>query len=130
GTPPPVVPNPVTDYVPSGWPGVRAPHVWLRDDGETKTSTIDLVGKGFLLLTGTKGAAWADAARGLEIEPGVVGTGAYASAAPQWRETYGIEEAGAVLVRPDGHIGWRSAGTAANPARVLGDAMNAIHGKA
>ena len=130
GSPPPVVPNPVTDYVPSGWPGVRAPHVWLRNDGEAKTSTIDLVGKGFLLLTGAKGAAWVDAARGLEIEPVAVGTGAYASADPQWRETYGIEESGAVLVRPDGHIGWRSAAAAGDPVRVLGDAMNAIHGKA
>jgi 2-polyprenyl-6-methoxyphenol hydroxylase-like FAD-dependent oxidoreductase len=130
GTPPPVVPNPVTDYVPSGWPGVRAPHVWLRNDGDEKTSTIDLVGKGFLLLTGTMGAAWAEAARGLEIEPVSVGTGTHASADPKWRETYGIEESGAVLVRPDGHIGWRSAEMAANPVRTLGDAMNVLHGKA
>jgi len=64
------------------------------------------------------------------IEPVAVGTGAYASADPQWRETYGLSESGAVLVRPDGHIGWRSAEMTGDPARTLGDAMNAIHGMA
>ena len=49
GIPPPVVPNPVTDYVPSAWPGVRAPHVWMRSKGEQRVSSIDLVGKGFVL---------------------------------------------------------------------------------
>jgi 2-polyprenyl-6-methoxyphenol hydroxylase-like FAD-dependent oxidoreductase len=130
GSPPPVVPNPVTDYVPSAWPGVRAPHVWVRNEGEQKVSSIDLIGKGFVLFTGTKGAAWVDAARGLGIEPVAIGTGDFATADPQWRDTYGIEESGAVLVRPDGHVGWRSAAMAGDPARALGSVMNAIHGKA
>lgn len=33
-------------YVPSTWPGARAPHVWLADG----RSTLDLFGKGFTLL--------------------------------------------------------------------------------
>ena len=33
-------------YVPSTWPGARAPHVWLKDG----RSTLDLFGKGFTLL--------------------------------------------------------------------------------
>ena len=33
-------------YVPSTWPGARAPHVWLRDG----RSTLDLFGKGFTLI--------------------------------------------------------------------------------
>jgi len=130
GSPPPVVPNPVTDYVPSAWPGVRAPHVWVRDEGERKVSSIDLVGNGFVLFTGAKGAAWVDAARGLGIEPVAVGTGDFATADPRWRETYGIEESGAVLVRPDGHVGWRSAAMAGDAVRTLGEAMNTIHGRA
>ncbi len=39
----------------------RAPHVWVRSEGEQKVSSIDLIGKGFVLFTGTKGAAWIDA---------------------------------------------------------------------
>src|SRR5215831_8584003 len=34
GTAPPVLANPVTDYVPSARPGGRAPHVWLARKGE------------------------------------------------------------------------------------------------
>ena len=64
GTAAPVVANPVTDYVASARPGGRAPHVWLERDG-ARVSTIDLVGKGFVLLTGPKGKAWSQAARRL-----------------------------------------------------------------
>jgi putative polyketide hydroxylase len=33
--------------------------------------------------------------------------------------TYGIDADGAVLVRPDGHIAWRSAGAAADTVATL-----------
>jgi hypothetical protein len=33
-------------YVPSTWPGCRAPHVWLKDG----RSTLDLFGKSFVLV--------------------------------------------------------------------------------
>ena len=33
-------------YVPSTWPGARAPHVWLKDG----RSILDLFGRGFVLL--------------------------------------------------------------------------------
>lgn len=130
GSPPPVVANPVTDYMPSAWPGARAPHVWVRSERDHKVSSIDLVGKGFVLFTGARGAAWVDAAHNLEIESIAVGSAQFATADPRWRDTYGIEESGAVLVRPDGHVGWRSAAMASDPVRALGGAMNAIHGKA
>ncbi|HUK40719.1 MAG TPA: FAD-dependent monooxygenase, partial [Candidatus Acidoferrales bacterium] len=42
-------PSPPLDhglYVPSTWPGSRAPHVWLKDG----RSTLDLFGKGFTLI--------------------------------------------------------------------------------
>ena len=129
GSAPPVVPNPVTDYVPSAWPGVRAPHIWLRNDGAQTVSSIDLVGNGFVVFTGGRGAAWVDAARELGIGAVAIGIGDFAMADPRWREVYGIEDSGAVLVRPDGHVGWRSATMGSDPLRALGDAMNAIHGK-
>jgi putative polyketide hydroxylase len=123
GSPRPVVADPVTEYAPSAWPGARAPHAWVKKDGE-RVSTIDLVGNGFVLLAGAKGGAWADAARALEVKPLVLGDD------EPWRDLYGIDEAGAVLVRPDGHVGWRSAGLAADPGRTLAGVVGAITGKA
>jgi len=61
GTQPPAIANPVTDYVPTGRPGARAPHVWLERAGG-QLSTLDLFGEGFVLLAGSRGAAWRDAA--------------------------------------------------------------------
>jgi hypothetical protein len=124
GSPPPVVANPVTDYTPSAWPGARAPHAWVQTDGG-RLSTVDLVGNGFVLLAGAKGGAWADAAKPpLQVKPVVLGDG------EPWRDLYGIEADGAVLVRPDGHVGWRSAALATDPGRVLRAAVDAIHGRA
>ena len=123
GTPRPEVANPVTDYIPSAWPGARAPHAWVQTDSG-RLSTVDLVGNGFVLLAGAKGGAWADAARPLQVKPMVLGD------EEPWRDLYGIEADGAVLVRPDGHVGWRSATFTPDPGRVLGAAMDAIHGRA
>ncbi len=122
GSPRPTVANPVTDYTPSAWPGARAPHAWVKKDGE-RVSTIDLVGNGFVLLAGAKGSAWADAAKLLGAKPFVLGD------EESWRDLYGIDEAGAVLVRPDGHVGWRSASLAGDPGRILAGAIHTIHGK-
>jgi 2-polyprenyl-6-methoxyphenol hydroxylase-like FAD-dependent oxidoreductase len=136
GSPPPAVANPITDYAASGRPGGRAPHAWLqRQDGE-RVSSIDLVGRGFVLLAGASGAAWAEAAKansannGIEVTAATVGNGGLQAVDGRWRETYGINEAGAVLVRPDGYVGWRSAGGVADPARTLAHAVSAIVGRA
>ncbi|MBI2735289.1 MAG: FAD-dependent monooxygenase [Rhodospirillales bacterium] len=136
GTPPPAVANPITDYVASARPGGRAPHVWLqRPDGE-RVSAIDLVGKGFTLVAGARGAEWAEAAKamqasnGIDVAPILVGNGGLQPADERWRETYGIDEGGAVLVRPDGYVGWRSASGVSDPAAALTKAMDAIQSRA
>jgi tetracenomycin A2 monooxygenase-dioxygenase len=41
-----------------GWPGSRAPHVWLERDGK-RVSTIDLTGAPFVLVAGGKASAGA-----------------------------------------------------------------------
>jgi putative polyketide hydroxylase len=136
GSAPPAVANPITDYAPSARPGGRAPHAWLqRPDGE-HTSSVDLVGKGFVLLAGARGAGWVEAAQslqasnGIEVMPITIGNGGLRPADERWRETYGIDESGAVLVRPDGYVGWRSASAVADPTRTLSRAMDAIQGHA
>jgi hypothetical protein len=128
GTAPTTVANPITDYVPSARPGGRAPHVWLERAGE-RLSTIDLVGKGFVLLTSPKGQAWTEVAQRLGIGTFSIGDGALADPERQWLAAYGLDETGAVLVRPDGYVGWRSRTMTADPATSLGEAMTSILGR-
>jgi hypothetical protein len=90
----------------SGRPGFRMPNVVLRDG----TSTVDLIGTAPVLLTGPEGGTWAQSAAAAAERLGVplerhelsVDEGA----------TVGIGPGGAVLVRPDGYIAWRSADAA------------------
>jgi putative polyketide hydroxylase len=128
GTAPPSVANPITDYVPSARPGGRAPHVWLERDGQ-RLSTIDLVGKDFVLLTTPAGKAWHESAQRLGIRTVSIGDGKLADCDGQWRATYGLDETGAVLVRPDGYVGWRSRAMPADPAGRLDGAMTSIMGR-
>jgi putative polyketide hydroxylase len=133
GTALPVLKNPVTDYVPSARPGGRAPHVWLARDG-MRISTIDLFGDGFVLLTGIGGKAWSEAARRLAAQMRLnlttltVGDGELGDPEGQWADTYGVDETGAVLVRPDGYVGWRSRSMTSDPGTMLGPALTRILG--
>jgi hypothetical protein len=129
GTAAPPVANPITDYVPSARPGGRAPHVWLERDGQ-RLSTIDLVGNGFVLLTSPAGTAWREAAERLGVRTLSIGDGELADPDGQWLETYGLDETGVALVRPDGYVGWRSRAMPASPAASLGEAMAGILGQA
>ena len=98
-------------YVASTWPGVRAPHVWLKDG----RSTLDLFGKGFTLLnlsgnnTETNTIAQAAKAVALPLETVAINE-------PKVRETY---ERDFVLVRPDGHVGWRGNTIPANVHEII-----------
>jgi putative polyketide hydroxylase len=126
GSDAPHVANPVTDYVPSARPGGRAPHVFFEREGE-RTSTIDIVGNGFALLTPSGGSIWLEAASKLAgtysvpLKVQTIGEADFMSA-------YDLDETGAVLVRPDGYVGWRSRTKASNPHAALGAAMTDIMG--
>jgi putative polyketide hydroxylase len=104
--------------------GSRAPHVWIDVQGD-RQSTLDLFGASFVLLTGAHGEAWRDAARKvsgvLDVPLGVASIGGpdIRVVSDDWRSAYGIDADGAVLVRPDGHIAWRSAGAAADATATL-----------
>ena len=97
---------------PTGRPGARVPHVMLEQDG-APVSTLDLAGGGFALLTGTHGKPWADAAarsnrplRAWRAGP----DGDVTDPGGEFEAALGIGTEGAVLLRPDGVIGWRSTG--------------------
>jgi hypothetical protein len=113
GTQPPSVADSYSDYVPSATPGARAPHVWLGHP-EARLSTLDMFGSAFTLLAGPGGDAWCTVAAEVERELGVP-IDRYRIGGPGLRDlggftkAYGLGEDGAVLVRPDGHVAWRSA---------------------
>jgi 2-polyprenyl-6-methoxyphenol hydroxylase-like FAD-dependent oxidoreductase len=89
-----------------GRPGTRAPHLELRRNGGS-SSTLDLFGRGFVLLTGPEGEPWCAAAREAAAPLGI-GLDAQCIAEPGFAEAYGLAPGGAVLVRPDGFVCWRS----------------------
>jgi 2-polyprenyl-6-methoxyphenol hydroxylase-like FAD-dependent oxidoreductase len=100
-----------------GRPGSRAPHVFVEHDGE-KVSTLDLFGREFTLLVAPGGEAWRDAMAAAADEFGL-SLASHVIVEPEFPDAYGISGAGAVLVRPDGVVGWRALdGTGASPATV------------
>ncbi|MCR4512673.1 FAD-dependent monooxygenase [Aeromicrobium sp. 50.2.37] len=94
-------------------PGAKLPHAWLVDTDGVRISTLDVVGRGRMtLLTGISGAAWVTAADKLDLpmlRTVVVGEPGAADPYGYWRKVSEIDEAGALLVRPDGYVAWRHA---------------------
>lgn len=117
----------VESYHPSCVPGVRAPHVWL-DGGAT--STLDLFGHGFVLVAPATeaGRRWAAVAVDeLPFTTITVGAGGdHTDDTGRWAELAAIGDDGALLVRPDGHVGWRTTTLATDPAAAIRGALARI----
>lgn len=117
-----------------GLPGSRVPHLWLEQQGR-RISTLDLLDGRFVLLSGAGGAAWCAAAPAVAVRLGIdlaayrLGQGADLQVLEtSWEERAEISPEGAVLVRPDGFVAWRSRSAAADPGRVLAQALAHILG--
>jgi len=114
-------------------PGAKIPHVWLIDRHGRKTSTLDVVGRGKLsLVTGLAGGAWTAAVDALAIpilQNVLIGGPDAQDLYCDWQRVRDIDEAGALLVRPDGYVAWCArqgvAGTSAAKA-LLSAALAAI----
>jgi hypothetical protein len=109
GTPAqPLEPN---TYTPSTRPGARAPHAWLAEG----QSTLDLFGQGFTLL---RLGNWAPDTALLEAtaQKCQLPLQVIALNQPEILELY---ECRLVLVRPDGHVAWRSDEVPAHPKTLL-----------
>ena len=105
-------------YVQSARPGHRAPHIWLKG----QTSTLDLFGKGYVLLRflgappDVSGLVAAAALRGVPLK--VVDL-SHAAAAEAYEKRL-------VLVRPDGHVAWRADAQPDDPLHVIDIVRGAV----
>lgn len=110
-TPQPVDGDGVVFYLPTTWPGARMPHAWIRHDGEVR-STHDVLDLRVPTLFTADPEPWRTGTAVPVIE--------LAAADPADTraliELFEVGEQGAVLVRPDGHVAWRSA--SADPTAV------------
>jgi putative polyketide hydroxylase len=117
---------------PTGRPGTRLTHLPLCRDGR-QPSTLDLIGRDFVLFAGPDGSSWIAATRDLAERARLpitalrINEDVVAGAETLMAKT-GIDPSGAVLVRPDGFIAWRARSTptgdsVAKLAAALGDAL-------
>lgn len=116
---------------PSGRSGSRAPHFTIRQ-GVRDMAVHDLIGTGFLLLTGADGEAWERAASAVADETKVELKCVRleredAHAHERLHRAYHVDTDGAVLIRPDGVIAWRGGRKSqADPTRTLRDALDRV----
>jgi putative polyketide hydroxylase len=118
----------------TGQPGTRLPHLWVEQHGQ-RISTLDLIDGRFVLLVGPAGKLWQKTAPAVAASRGIA-LAVYRLAADGdlldrkdgWRTKLGMSDAGAVLVRPDGFVAWRST-LPINPERKLGQVISSILGR-
>jgi putative polyketide hydroxylase len=105
----------VSTYRPTGHPGARAPHFWLIDAQGKDYSTIDLYDGSFILLAASAGEGWLAAAAEIADRMAVplhafqIGSAGHAQrpSGTPWESLVGVSTTGALLIRPDGHVGAR-----------------------
>lgn len=116
----------------SGQPGTRVPHLWLERQGQ-RISTLDLLDGHFVLLAGAAGVSWCEAAEAVEASMGIelrayrIGPDAdLRDLENGWSASMGVSSEGAVLVRPDGFVAWRSNTLTTNPEATLEQVLSHI----
>ena len=95
----------------SGEPGTRAPHLHIMHAGR-RVSTLDLFDREFVLLA-TPGSGWRASASVQLVEIEDLGA-------------FGVTALGAVLVRPDGIVAWRSKEMPTDPGAVLRGVIDSL----
>jgi 2,4-dichlorophenol 6-monooxygenase len=135
GTPAAEAIDDIRMYMRSTRPGAPLPHAELDDLDGNRVPMMSIVKPGrFLLIAGEDGADWCDAAKMLASTSGIpldavrIGhaSGDYRDPRCMWLRHRDISPRGAVLVRPDRYIGWRSIEAATDPLGALRQAMSKV----
>jgi putative polyketide hydroxylase len=107
----------------TGEPGTRVPHLWFERQG-SRISSLDLLDGRFVLLAGADGTAWCKGISAAAEKLGI-SVAAFRVAVDlidtenQWQAKMGVSTDGAILLRPDGFVAWRSRAVTADPASSL-----------
>lgn len=125
--------DPFLYYEPTTHPGAYLPHAWIEHD-RRRLSTLDIVGRErFSLIVGIGGEPWvsaaakASAALGIELPVRRVGLRCdYDDVDKEWLAVREVGDKGAILVRPDRYIAWRSEGLSDSPADELEAALRHV----
>jgi putative polyketide hydroxylase len=115
---------------PTASAGTRAPHV-VVSDGARIGPIHDFTGSEFLLLSAPHGDDWDAAARQSEQKNGfpihIVSVDSHDDEATRrLQNAFQLEDDGAVLIRPDGIIAWRSGPAKGDCSRALGAALSEV----
>ena len=116
------------EYTQTARPGSRLPHAWLEQNGR-RVATHQLLRAGtFLLLAGSESGNWAAACAGIGAPVDVFRVGGsgdvdLVDVDGTWTALRGHDDEGVVVVRPDGHVLYRSATRVSDPASELTRAM-------
>jgi putative polyketide hydroxylase len=118
-----------------GEPGTRAPHLMLEHEGSL-ISTVDLCGGKWTLLVGAQDTEWREAAQSVAQELNLLfsiysigGVNGWRDIEGRFNELYGVGTKGAVLVRPDGFVAWRSPDHVNDPQVSFEQVVARIFGK-
>ncbi|KAL3476544.1 2,4-dichlorophenol 6-monooxygenase [Aspergillus californicus] len=125
--------DPTLYYEPTTHPGAYLPHAWVEHKG-CRLSTLNVLKYGsFGLIVGVGGAPFQQAAEvvskefGLEIPVYAIGYRClYDDVLREWSARSEISDRGALLVRPDRFIAWRSFNRPSDPTDALRSAVRHI----
>ena len=120
--------SPIDPGTLNGQPGTRAPHVAMSNGGKWMSS-LDLCRFYPILIVGPRGNRWLDAGRQLasDFHLDIHHLGADAEgAAKAFLQAHGINETGAILIRPDGFVAWRAPSQEVSPIEELADALGHV----
>lgn len=113
----------------AGQPGTRVPHIWIKAHGTT-CSTLDLCSNGFSFWSADPD--WYTAAVNAQLLLGVplqihqVGRDVTFTEPDAFHHKLGVPTGGAMLIRPDGIVCWRSDRLPAHPTAHLCDVMRQV----
>lgn len=112
-----------------GQPGTRAPHLRVLI-GDTEGSTLDVLQRGWVLLSEDRrwqaAASRAGAELGIDLAFVHVGSDVKPTEPLAFQTACGVTADGATLIRPDGYVAWRAVTAPADPAAALTTALGSV----